>query len=266
MPNVSASLIRNFHLAAWNHLYYRRDSDIGVDMPWVERMLQRLPEDSGAPPLFSRWRSWRTRTLYTLGDLMPFLTSLVGDAEIRSTIEETRCYFENCDGVSDRIRSVVKDTMRPLLEAGHEVLVVGHSLGSVIAFDALWEMSRRERWPWRVELLTLGSPLGMFYVQRRLLGRTEHGARRYPDNIRHWINIATSGDLTAVDRQIRDDFKFMLRHGLVKSIVDHTRGIYGSFHTAAGPNPHRCYGYFFNPVVADVIVRWLQGKPFAADL
>ncbi|MGH8372774.1 MAG: hypothetical protein ACRETO_08585, partial [Gammaproteobacteria bacterium] len=217
--DVSKLLSGNFHLAAWNHVYYGRNADITVDLPWVERLLQRLPEDMHPPSSRSRWHTRRVRLLYTLGDMLPFLVRLVGDDEIRSTMTETRCYFDNCNGVSDRIRGVVKNSLRPLLEAGCEVLIVGHSLGSVIAFDTLWEISRRENWPWRVNLLTLGSPLGMFYVQHRLLGHSQRGVQRYPNNIHHWINIATAGDLTALDRHVHNDFHNMIKWGLVEDIV-----------------------------------------------
>lgn len=261
----SQALQANFHLAAWNRLYYLHDADITADLPWVDRLLQRRPEDAAPPDARSRLHTLRIRLLYTLGDLMPVLTQLVGDAEIRATLDETRRYFRNANGISDQIRDVVKNTMRPLLEAGRELLLVGHSLGSVIAFDTLWEVSRREQWPWRVNLLTLGSPLGMHYIQRRLLSRNQHGARRYPDNIRHWINIATSGDLTAVDRRLHNDFREMLNLGLVEDIADYTRGVYSHFRTAHGPNPHRCYGYFFNPLVARIITGWLRGDGFTAQ-
>lgn len=264
-PDMDAMLAGNFHLAAWNHLYYGRYADISVDLPWVERLLRDLPEDRCLPPPGSRWHSRWIRLLYTLGDLLPFLTRLVSDPEIRATMDETRCYFDNCNGVSARIREVVKDTMQPLLAAGNELLLIGHSLGSVIAFDTLWELSRREQRSWRVHLLTLGSPLGMFYVQHRLLGHRQRGALRYPDNILRWINIATAGDLTALDRHLRNDFHAMLRLGLVAEITDRTQGIHSHFRTAAGPNPHRCYGYFYNPVVAGLIADWLSGKPFRLD-
>jgi hypothetical protein len=259
------ALQKNFHLAAWNRLYYLRDADIAADLPWVERLLQNRPEDASPPDVRSRLHTLRIRLLYTLGDLMPVLTQLAGDAEIRATLAETRRYFRNTDGISDRIRGVIKNAIRPLLESGHDVLLVGHSLGSVIAFDTLWEVSRREPWPWRVNLLTLGSPLGLHYVQRRLLSRRQRGALRYPDNIRHWINVATTGDLTAVDRRLHNDFRAMLKLGLVDDIEDYTRGVYSRFRTANGPNPHRCYGYFFNPMVARIITGWLQDGSFAAQ-
>jgi len=256
-----ASLETRFHIADWNHLYYGRDADISAELPWVAEMLAGVPLPASRPS--DAWRMGLRRLAYTLGDLMPLLTQLVADADARSTIEETRRYFDDEEGVATRIHDHVKAAMRPLFESGAEVMLVGHSLGSVIAYDVLWELTWLDGSPWRVDqLLTLGSPLGMFYVQRRLHGHAERGERRYPANIRHWANIAAEGDLTALDRGVRNDFRAMLERGMVRDITDITHGVHTSFRTAEGPNPHRCYGYFFNPLVARMITGWMRGEPY----
>lgn len=252
------SLYSRFHIAGWNKLYYGADADISGDLPWVARMLAASEADS-APPL-SPWRVRRTRFIYTLGDLFPFLTRIAADEDARQTLAETRRYFENEGGVADRIRDKLKQTLAELFAAGHEVLVVGHSLGSVIAYETLWELSWPDPEPWHVDLLTLGSPLGMFYVQRRLVGHGESGMRRYPANIHHWTNVSADGDLMALDRHLRNDFHAMLRHGMVRDITDYTHGVRTRFATAEGPNPHRCYGYFFNALVARMITGWMRGE------
>ena len=255
-----AELGRRFHLAGWNRLYYGMDADISVDLPHVAEMLASPGARYVAP--LGPWRARFTRLLYTLGDFMPFLTHAVADENMRRTLAETQRYFADTKGIATRIRQTVKDTLRPLFEAGHEVMLVGHSLGSVIAYDTLWELAWQDGEPWRVEtLLTLGSPLGMFYVRRRLRGRHETGPRRYPANVRHWINIASEGDLTALDRHLGNDFRTMLKLGLVEDITDYTHGVHALFRTDQGPNPHRCYGYFFNPLVARTLTGWMRGEP-----
>ena len=258
-PDLTA-LERRFHIAGWNKLYYGREADIGGDLPWVARMLA-TPEPDPVARL-GAWKIRRTRLIYTLGDLIPPLTRLAADQDARATLDETRRYFDNAGGIADRIRTHVKQTLRPLFEAGHEVMVIGHSLGSVVAYDTLWELSWKDAEPWRVDrFLSLGSPLGMFYVQRRLRGHGERGARRYPTNIRHWTNVSAAGDLMALDRHLRNDFHGMLKLGLVQDITDYTHGVEALFLTAQGPNPHRCYGYFFNPLVARAVTGWMRGEP-----
>ena len=80
--------------------------------------------------------------------------------------------------------------------------------------------------------------------------------RRYPAVIRHWVNVSSVGDVTALDRYFHDDFRPMLELGLVKSIEDHTDGIYNFFHNEDGLNCHRSYGYLVNPAVGKIIADW----------
>lgn len=256
-----AALETRFRIAGWNSLYYGLSADIGVDLPWVAGMLMDVAPP--AAPRFAAWRYGMRRVTYTLGDLMPWLTQLLADADARHNIEDTRRYFDDVDGIATHIRAHVKSVVRPLFESGAEVMLIGHSLGSVVAYDLLWELTWGDTEAWRVDhLLTLGSPLGMHFVQRRLRGHDAHGIRRYPGNILHWTNVSAEGDLTALDRGLGDDFHPMLKLGLVRDITDYTHGVNTSFRTAEGPNPHRCYGYFFNPLVARMITGWMRGEPY----
>ncbi len=173
------------------------------------------------------------------------------------TARETRRYFQNQDDIACEIREVLKVQLRPLFAADEKVLLIGHSLGSVIAYDTLWELSHEEQIPGKVDLfLTIGSPLGMRYVKRRLQGANEKGARRYPLNIRRWVNVAAVGDVTALDQELADDYREMVKLGLTESIEDHCRGIYNYFRNEEGLNVHRSYGYLVNPAVGKVIADW----------
>ena len=82
-------------------------------------------------------------------------------------------------------------------------VVVAHSLGSVIAYEALWAKPELE-----VELLvTLGSPLGLpgvVFDRLRPAPRGGRGAR--PPGVRRWLNIADRGDVVAVPRWLSQQF------------------------------------------------------------
>ena len=165
--------------------------------------------------------------------------------------------FHNVDKIGSQVREQLKQELRPLLENGDNILLIGHSLGSVIAFDTLWALSQLEHLPGKIDLfLTLGSPLGMNYVQRRLMGNNKDGEHKYPTNIQDWVNIAADGDVTALDRTFADDFGEMLTLGVVDSIEDHCEGVYNYFHDENGLNCHRDYGYLVNPVVGSTIADW----------
>jgi hypothetical protein len=146
--------------------------------------------------------------------------------------------------------------LRPLIEKNEPVLLIGHSIGSVIAYDTLWELSYQEGLHGKVDFLTIGSPLGMHYVQRRLMGMKENEEKTYPKLIRHWVNLSSEGDIIALERNFHNSFKELLKLGLVKSIEDHSHGIYNYFRSDEGLNCHRSYGYLVNPAVGNIIADW----------
>jgi hypothetical protein len=84
------------------------------------------------------------------------------------------------------------------------------------------------------------------------------GKKKYPTNIRHWVNISSTGDVTALDRCFADDFRPMLKLGTIESIQDHCEEIYNFFRNEEGLNCHRSYGYLVNPAVGKVIADWWQ--------
>lgn len=262
-PAIGRSLAarpERFQLAAWNALYYGCDKSLEPDQPWIEQLLAT----PGAGPEERRaargWRTRRARLAYWLADRVPFILSRVHDPAITAAIRETDAYFSNRDGIASRVRDCVKQPLRRMLEDGERVLLVGHSMGSVIAYDALWELSIEEGLDRPIDLfLTLGSPLGMYFVQHRLLGFQRADSRRFPRNIRRWRNLAAHGDLTALDPRVADDFAPMLAAGQVESIVDEHEGVFNFFRNADGLNVHRSYGYLVQPRVGHVVARWWHG-------
>jgi hypothetical protein len=244
-----------FHLVGWNYLYYHRYKDITKDIPWIDALINKHgPTEQDMRDAHS-WNIWMSRFVLTLADHVPLLLRMLPE-EVRSTANEIDRYFNNTDGVGSKIRDLLKQTLRPMLEQQEDVLLIGHSLGTVIAYDTLWELSHRDGVTGKVDFLTLGSPLGMDYVQRRLLGMNGEGEKSYPGLVRHWINFSAEGDVAALNQHLKESFQPMLELGLAESIEDHCHGIYNFFRSDEGLNCHRSYGYLVNPAVGSVIADW----------
>jgi hypothetical protein len=245
-----------FHLVAWSYLYYHEYKDITNDIPWIDALINKHgPTEQDIQDAHS-WNIWLSRFVLTLGDHIPLLIRFL-PVEVRGTANEISRYFDNTDNVAQKIRDLFKLTLRPMLENQDEVLLIGHSLGSVIAYDTLWELSCKDGVKGKVDLLTLGSPMGMHYIQRRLQGMNDGRIKKsYPDLIRKWINLSAEGDVTALSRNFNECFHPMLDQGLVESIEDHCHGIYNYFRTDEGLNCHRSYGYLVNPAVGHIIADW----------
>jgi hypothetical protein len=255
LPEID-NCFESFKLIAWNYLYYHETKDISRDLPWIDALTHKHGPTAEDIRGTTTWQRKLAKLFFSAGDKFPFIIPLLPRV-IRQIARETRRYFRNEDNVACEIRELLKRELRPMLMTGEKILLIGHSLGSVIAYDTLWELSHTEGFDAKVDLfLTLGSPLGMNYVQRRLKGYGEEGQRQYPTNIRHWVNISSVGDITALDRVFRDDFSHMLEFGIIESIEDHSEAIYNFFRNEEGLNVHRSYGYLVNPAVGYIIADW----------
>lgn len=248
----------SFHLAAWNFLYYGEHESLDADIPWIERLLESGGANAQDISEARHWSRWLTWLLYSVGDHAQWATKWIPDPRVKAMIQDTLRYFENIGGVADRIRGVVKRELHKAEEQGASVCVVSHSMGTVIAYESLWELTHEDRRPPAIDLfLTLGSPLGMNYVQRRLLGYGRGGpGGSYPSGIRKWVNVSAVGDLVSVDQCVADDFAGMVDQGLTEEIEDMHRGVYTAFRNHHGLNPHRSYGYLVHPSVGAAIVDW----------
>ena len=259
-PDVHPSLAARpecFTLIAWNFDYYGVYSDLAVDQAGIDALFAK---QQAAPEDIREARHWRVRVgriSHLIADRFPALIGLVRNPRLKASIEDTAGYFENREGIAEKVRSPLTQCLREFGAENAPILLIGHSLGSVIAYDALWTASHVEPVHCTVDLfLSMGSPLGMRFVQERLLGRDAVGRQRYPGNIRRWENITSVGDPYAIDPRLRNDFGEMVELGLVQDIHDNTEPVYSWFRNALGLNVHRSYGYLVTPGVGGVIAAW----------
>lgn len=248
----------NFVLVSWTSLLYSEPRDIEIDRAGVDRLLEQpRPAERDKREADAYGLALR-RAFHVIGDSFPWLSALIASPALKVTLADVHRYLDNEDGVADRIRRLLIDALESAWTAGDRVLLIGHSLGSVIAWDSLWQLSRETGSRGRVErFLTLGSPLATRYIRKGLQGAGRRGAERYPGNIDRWINVAARGEMVALHRRVRPFFEGMLRHGLIEAIED-VPGIYTHFRGDLGLNVHKSYGYLVHPAVAGRICRWLD--------
>lgn len=100
------------------------------------------------------------------------------------------------------LRSMVQERLAACIDLETRV-VVGHSLGSVIAYETL---AANPSWPVRA-LVTLGSPLGTRnLIFDRLQPAPSDGRAQWPGAVAHWTNVADYHDVVALVRDLRPQF------------------------------------------------------------
>lgn len=254
-----ASCAQCFDIVAWTYDFYRQHRDFGLDATAVDAVVARTEATQRDRDEASSWQRRLGRWLYSLGDRLPFLIPHIATERMELHLRDLRRYVKNRKGIAEHTRQMLKTPLRVACESRRPILLIAHSMGSVIAYETLWQMSRVENVALQIDLfLTMGSPLGQRYIQKRIKGNDETGARRYPDNIRRWINLSSVGDLTAIDPNLRDDFGEMTEFDLVDAIDD--REIYNWFRWKGELNTHSEYGYLANGETARIIVDWWRAN------
>ena len=129
-----------------------------------------------------------------------------------------------------RVRFRLSKVLRTVMKPGNDVMLIGHSLGSIISYDVLWEISHsalygREGFNLQgnniSKFVSLGCPLGDETVKRNLKGANMKSSRKYPKNIKSWVNIAAVDDHISHDEKVANDYHTMEKvYGLVDSIED----------------------------------------------
>jgi len=143
-----------------------------------------------------------------------------------------------------------------------DILLIGHSMGSIIAYDVLTQSAPDVRIH---TLVTMGSPLGLPPIMIKILAEQGKKARRHitsptPENITTaWHNFSDLQDRVATDYALSDDYAANSRHVRAIDTI-----VANSYKYKGNPNPHNVYGYLRTPELARVIVEFLNaGRPRA---
>jgi len=252
----------NFELVPWTYDFYGTHRDFELDRSAIDAVIEQPEASARDIAEASRWSRHLTRWIYTLGDMLPFLIPHLASERMELHLRDLRRYERNREGIADSIKRMLKESLLAAAAQQRPVLLIAHSMGSIIAYDSLWELSHEQKNPVNVDLLlTMGSPLGQRFMQKKLRGNDKRGKERYPHNIRRWTNLTAIGDLTAIDPWLANDFSEMIKLGLVDSILDER--VLNFFRLDGNLNVHAEYGYLVNEKTARTIQEWWRGHDSA---
>lgn len=248
----------SFVIVPWTYDFYGLHRDIDLDRRAIENVIaQTLPSPRDIDEAAS-WKKRLARWVYNLGDRLPFLIPHLANERVELHLRDLSRYVKNKEGIADRIRQQLAELLFAAMKEQRPILLMGHSMGSVIAYDTLWQQTHIADRPVDISLfLTMGSPLGQNYIQRRILGHDCPGKARFPDGIRRWKNLVAVGDLTAIDPKLTNDFGDMVRLGVLDSIDDDF--LFNHFRLEGELNVHAEYGYLVNEKTARTVTDWWRG-------
>jgi subtilisin family serine protease len=103
---------------------------------------------------------------------------------------------------TEKRNRMVKTVKDRAATGGGPFVVIGHSQGSMVAYQALMELGKSIE----VDLfITLGSPLGLPQVTGEL--QKWYGKKLpIPPGVKRWINVARDGDIVCSDQSLSDEY------------------------------------------------------------
>ncbi len=141
--------------------------------------------------------------------------------------------------------------------AQSRVMVIAHSMGSIIAYDAMRLLGDEQPRFVVDNFVTIGSPLGLPLVTKHL--KEEFTTVRTPSIVHRWHNFADILDPVAADADLTDDFPANAMGVKVEdTIVDNPWGLERAAGCKGGGFPnHSLLGYLRCPEVSDLIAAFL---------
>ncbi|MFE1416724.1 antibiotic ABC transporter ATP-binding protein [Streptomyces sp. NPDC058746] len=239
---------RSGDLPPWDE----HDVDAGLEAELLDAWCQRAAELDDAIPswdeegtrgpagyaasraLLSRWVRERLNALVEARFFEP-----VSKRMLVSELKQVRRYLDE-----PPVWQAARAAVAAQVGADTRVLVA-HSLGSVVAYEALCE---NPDWP-VTDLVTVGSPLGLPVVFRRLSPLPVEGRGAWPGGVVRWTNVADPGDIVALVESLEPRFMSGPMGG-----VDDRR-------ITNGVRMHDFERYLTAPKTASAIAAGLQQSP-----
>ena len=202
----------------------------------------------GTGPLPEYRESWLDAVETTVrgigGSLADFVGRTAGRGlisdDLLTRIEDLDFYYRD-EPFRTRLRGRL--ATRLTAPAGQKLIVVGHSMGSIIAMDVLRAQARPVDC-----LITLGSPLGLPYIVYRQ--KQEFLTVQTPEGVRRWVNQSEKRDRICFDPHLRDDYRpnlagVRVEDDLVINTVENDR--------------HQAFGYLRTPEFSRLLVSLIDG-------
>lgn len=206
-----------------------------------------------------------------LADTFAFPLFLTGWSEemISWVAPDMREYWNHDSQFGSDVRASLTGPLKDAFENQDDIMLVGHSLGTMISYDVLWKFSYYSEYEELREIgttvsrfVSLGSPLGNETVKHNLKGSRAKKQRKFPINIKQWHNIAAEGDFVSQDETVEDDYRKMEQYKMIDHVRDHPiynlalRKFYD--HPSGKSYPHNGIGYVIHSTFIQLLSEWLS--------
>jgi len=215
-------------------------------------------EDPGIGPFpayhTDKWAEIINKASEIVGTEVNFLdvhtgVTKVGDFVLERELQDLAAYYADA-GFRETVRGRLTDKLK--LYRGSRIMLIGHSMGSIIAYDVLRLLGRNDPQFSVDHFVTIGSPLGMPHVKYKI--SQENDLVRTPSIAGRWTNFADRRDVVAIEAKLGDDYEPNDQGVKVADVP-----VINAYRSPLDrdppdkPNYHKSYGYLRTPELSNVV-------------
>ncbi len=262
-----------FEMVYWADILYEKPLDIAIndkDNPlYLEEKYTPAPVNYKPSP-----HSLRKKVLDVLekqmdkvllnGDHFPGFDQIT-EMIIHKYFRDLEIYYDKTSAGKDTPRDLIRNRLYKVLQKykKHEIMLIGHSMGSIVAYDVLSILKPEINIS---TLVTMGSPLGLPVVMNKIsaeLGLKINETNKLttpPGVLNNWFNFSDLEDKVAMNYNLADDYDPSPRGVSPRDFI-----VNNNYTINEVNNPHKSYGYLRTPEFANVLCNFLMtnksGKP-----
>lgn len=265
-----------FEMVPWYDIIHKTSQDPSVKDPespfFIDEKYTEAP-----PDFYPGDNSTRKKVVDFIGRQMNrvFLNedltlnySFITDAIISRYFRDLEIYYSDTpfesDGGSATYREVIrKRLLDKLIEhRKDDIMLIGHSMGSIIAYDVLTFMAPELKVN---TLVTMGSPLGLPVViskiasEMRQKGISDTRLKSPPGVTGKWHNYSDILDTVAFNYRLADYYN---ENSSGVKPVDHL--VVNDYESNKVRNPHKAYGYLRTPQFTTVLSEFISTEKISA--
>lgn len=183
----------------------------------------------------------------------------LSDIVFKKYFRELEIYFTKNKSKNDNtfFRDVIRKRLSDVLikHKGKEILLVAHSMGSIIAYDVINLLVPEIAID---TFVTIGSPLGIPIILNKTLNEQKFinpkiNKLKTPPNItRNWFNLADNEDNVALNHFLENEFDANLKGIKVQDLI-----VKNDYEINGFKNPHKSYGYLRSPEFSKILSEFL---------
>ena len=265
-------VLPKFELVYWADIVHKKalnESEKDINSPYyIDEKYTKAPENFPMEDHHTRKKLvdflGRQMNRIFLNDDLSLNYSFITDAIVRKYFNDLEIYYEENytkeNGQTCKANEVIRERLLMKLEEhkDDEIMLISHSMGSIIAFDVLMFVAPQIRIN---TFVTAGAPLGIPVIiskiasEQKKRGNLTNHMTTPPGILKNWNNFSDILDKVAFNYKLSDDFS---ENSLGVKPVDFL--VINNYEMNGIRNPHKSYGYLRTTEFSKVLNEFIQSE------